>query len=71
MAYWDSCATHCLVNELGGGFYYFDETKVQYDLSNDNKCMHGFFIICASKEKKELFFEVYNKYKQYFDLYFK
>ena len=64
---WDTCASNCLVNELGGGFYYFDGSKVKYDIENTSNCLSDYFIICASQEKKEKFFEVYNKNKSYFD----
>ena len=58
------------MNELGGGFFYFDGSDVKYNLENNNTRMNGFFIICASKEKKDLFFDVYKKNKEYFDQYF-
>ncbi len=44
LGFWDSCAGHCLLNEIGGGFYYFDGSKVKYDLSNNNRKMKRIFL---------------------------
>lgn len=70
LGFWDACTGHCLLNEIGGGFYYFDGSNVKYDITNDNRRMRDYFIICANDEKKDIFFSVYEKNKKYFDEFF-
>ena len=66
MGFWDTVAGHSLLHEIGGGFYYFNGEMVKYDLSNGNKRVKDYFIICASKEKLEYFLEIKNKHINYF-----
>lgn len=66
MGFWDTVAGHCLLHEIGGGFYYFNGDMVKYDISNGKNCMKDYFIICASQEKLRTFLEVKNKNLKYF-----
>ena len=66
MGFWDTVAGHSLLYEIGGGFYYFNGEMVKYDLSNGNRQMKNYFIICANKEKFDIFQEIKNKNLKYF-----
>lgn len=66
MGFWDTVAGHCLLHEIGGGFYYFNGDMVKYNIENGNRNMQGHFIICANKEKLDLFLNMKNKNLKYF-----
>lgn len=70
MGFWDTCAANCLLKEIGGGFYYFDGTEIDYDISNKKISTDGFFIFCASQERKNIFLDVYKRNQNYFTEYF-
>jgi 3'-phosphoadenosine 5'-phosphosulfate (PAPS) 3'-phosphatase len=66
MGYWDTVAGNSLLYELGGGFYDFNGEMIKYDISNGNRNMKDYFLICASKEKLNSFLEIKNKNSEFF-----
>jgi 3'-phosphoadenosine 5'-phosphosulfate (PAPS) 3'-phosphatase len=58
--FWDVCAGHCLVNELGGGFSYVDGNEITYMNNGERQLMKG-CIMSLSKEKLAKFLEKFEK----------
>ena len=51
VALWDICASHCIVQEIGGGFYNFKGEEIKYDYYGREYIKDYIFLISDNKRK--------------------